>query len=624
MATNNQRLRVTELDFEDIKTNLKTYLKGQSEFSDYDFEGSGLSILVDLLAYNTHYLAMNANLALNEAFLDTAQLRSSVISHAKTLGYTPRSIRSPEAYVDVTINDNTIDTVTLPKGSKFTTVIDKVNYSFVTNESLTENRANGILRFQNVPIYEGTLITTRYTVDTSDVDQRFLLTDNRADTTTLQVSVQNSLTDSTTTTYTLATDIADLTEESNVYFLQEVEDGKFEVYFGDGVVSRALSDGNVVVLEYIVTNGAETNGASGFTPPGSIGVSTNNTVATVQPASGGAERESIESIRLNAPLDFASQGRAVTARDYKLIVPQVYPATRSVQVWGGEDNDPPEYGKVFLSIKPTEGITLTEAQKETISRDLDEYNIASVRPEIVDPETTKIRLVTTVKFDSKSTTKTANDIESLVTTTISNYNENDLQVFDGLFRYSKLTRLIDATDPSILSNITTVRMTKDVTPVLNTVAEYVINFNNEIYYPLEQELSVGRPISHPSGVQVVTSTGFTVAGSTETFFLEDNGAGFLQRYSLTGGVTKNYVDLAAGTINYVTGKVVLTSIEITGTSNSDGTITFIAKPESNDIVPVRNQILEIDLTNTSVTAEVDTIQSGGSTAGTGYTTASSD
>ena len=196
MATNNQRLRVTELDFEDIKTNLKTYLKGQSEFSDYDFEGSGLSILVDLLAYNTHYLAMNANLALNEAFLDTAQLRSSVISHAKTLGYTPRSVRSPEAYVDVTINDNTIDTVTLPKGSKFTTVIDKVNYSFVTNESLTENRANGILRFQNVPIYEGTLITTRYTVDTSDVDQRFLLTDNRADTTTLQVSVQNSLTDS--------------------------------------------------------------------------------------------------------------------------------------------------------------------------------------------------------------------------------------------------------------------------------------------------------------------------------------------------------------------------------------------------------------------------------------------
>jgi hypothetical protein len=436
--------------------------------------------------------------------------------------------------------------------------------------------------------------------------------------------VQNSSSDSETTTYTLATDITQVTDESNVYFLQEVENGQFEVYFGDGVVGRGLSDGNIVILEYIVTNKGNANSASSFTPPGSIGSSTNNSVATVSAASGGAEPESIESIKLNAPLDFASQGRAVTTQDYKTIVPQVYPASQSVQVWGGEDNDPPEYGKVYISIKPTSGITLTEAQKEVIANDLDEYNIASVRPEIVDPETTKLRLTTTIKFDSKSTTKTASDIVTLVDTTMRNYNTNDLQVFDGIFRYSKLSRLIDATDSSILSNITTVRMTKDVTPTLNTVANYTIKFNNEIYYPLAEQLTVGRPISHPSGVQVLTSSGFTVAGSTDTFFFEDNGAGYIQRFSLTGGTTKNYVDLAAGTINYTTGTVVLDPIEITGTENSDGTITIIAKPESNDIVPVRNQLVEIDFTNTSITAEVDTITSGGSTAGTNYTTASSD
>lgn len=624
MAVNGNKLQVTELDFLDIKENLKTFLKGQSDFSDYDFEGSGLSTLVDLLAYNTHYLAMNANFAANEMFLDSASLRSSVVSHAKTLGYTPRSARAPVAYLDVTVNNSTLTSATLEKGTRFNTSVDGNTYSFVANQSLTQTPINGILRFSNVPVYEGTLITTRYTVSTSDLSQKFMLTDNRADTTTLQVSVQNSSSDATTTTYTLATDITQVTDESNVYFLQEVEDGKFEVYFGDGVIGRSLSDGNIVILEYIVTNKTESNSASRFSFTGTISGETNITVATVIAASGGADAETIQSIKFNAPLDYASQGRAVTAKDYQTIVPQVYPAAQAVQVWGGEDNDPPEYGKVYISIKPTAGITLTAAQKSTIESSLDGYNIASVRPTVVDPEITSLVLGTTFKYDSKSTTKTASDLETIVRNVVTTYNSSDLSRFDGIFRYSKLSRLIDNADPSILSNITTVRMRKSLTPVLNTVETYTLKFNNAFFYPLAEVLSVARPITHPGGVQVVTSSGFTVNGSTEVFYLEDNGAGYLSRFYLTGGTTKTYVDQTAGTINYTTGKITLDAITITGTANSDGTITFTAKPESNDVVPVRNQLVEIDFVNSTFTASVDTITSGGSNAGTGYTTASSN
>jgi hypothetical protein len=262
MAT---KLQVTELDFDDIKTNLKTYMKNQTEFSDYNFEGSGLSTLIDLLAYNTHYLGMNANMAINEAFLDTATLRSSVVSHAKTLGYTPRSARAPVAYIDILVNDtNTLGSVTLPKGTKFTTQISDTTYGFIVNEDITTTKINDIVRFQNVPIYEGTLVTAKYTVDNSDLEKRFLVTDDRADTTTLKVSVQNSAADLTTTIYTLATDISQVTATSNVYFLQEIEDGKFEVYFGDDVVGKKPTDGNIIILEYIVTNKGAANGAKTF------------------------------------------------------------------------------------------------------------------------------------------------------------------------------------------------------------------------------------------------------------------------------------------------------------------------------------------------------------------------
>jgi hypothetical protein len=589
-------------------------MKNQTEFTDYNFEGSGLSTIIDLLAYNTHYLAMNANMAVNESFLDTATLRSSVVSHAKTLGYTPRSARAPVAYVDVTLNSFTGGSATISKGTKFTTKVNDSTYGFVVNAAQTVSPVNGITRFVNLPIYEGTLVTAKYTVDSANLDKKYMVTDARADTTTLKVSVQNSVSDATLTTYTLATDISQVTKTSDVYFLQEVEDGKFEVYFGDGVVGSKPTDGNIIILEYIVTNKDKANGASVFSGT-SVGGESDITVATLVSASGGAEPETIESIKYNAPLDYSSQGRAVTTQDYKTIVPQVYADTKAIQVWGGEDNNPPRYGQVYLAIKTQSGVNLTQAQKDSIVKLLDGYNIASVRPTIVDPEITKLRLTSTVKFDSKSTTNTATSIETIVTNVLTTYNNSDLQNFDGIFRFSKLSRLIDAADNSILSNITTLKIEKTIKPVLNTSSQYILDYSNALYNPHSgHNATMGG---------IVVSTGFTIAGNSNTIFIDDDGNGNIRTYYLVGGTTRTYLNNTAGTVDYSTGLVTLPSLTITGTSNSDGTVSVVVQPKSNDIVPVRNQLLEIDFTNTKVTAEVDTIESGGSSAGTGYATSSS-
>ncbi len=605
-----QKLQVTELDFDLIKDNLKTFLKNQNEFTDYNFEGSGMSQIVDLLAYNTHYLAMNANFAMNEAFLDTATLRSSVVSHAKKLGYTPRSARAPIAYVDVTLNSSVAASATLAKGTRFTTKIDGSTYGFVTNTDLSVTPSNGIMRFINVPIYEGTLVTSRYTVDLNNIEQKFLVTDTRADTTTLQVSVQNSTSDLTTTVYTLATDITQVTSGANVYFIQEGADGKFEVYFGDGVVGSAISNGNIVQLQYVVTNKTKANGANLFSTT-SVDGETDVTVATLIASRGGAEPESITSIKFNAPLDYSSQGRAVTTQDYKTILPQVYAATKSVQVWGGEDNDPPIYGQVFLSVRTKSGVNLTQAQKNSVANDLKKYNVASIRPTFVNPEVTKVKLKVDFKFDSKTTTKSVGDIETLIRQTITNYNDSDLQNFDVVFRHSKLSRLIDASDTSILSNTTRITLNKVLTPTLNTVTQYIINFNNPLYNP---------HTGHNSAMGGITSsTGFTIAGNTNTLYLDDDGNNNIRTYYLVGGTTRNYVDETAGTIDYETGKIVLTDLNITSTSTGN-TISIDILPASNDIVSVRNQILEIDTGSVSIDGTVDIIVSGGSSAGTGYTT----
>ena len=617
MATNTRRLKVTELDFDDIKTNLKTFLKAQTEFKDYDFEGSGMSILLDTLAYNTHYLAFNANMLANEMFLDSSSLRSSVASHAKTLGYEPRSATASKAVVDVVLT-TTSATKTMPAGTAFTTTVDGVSYQFVTIADVTSSIVGNIVTFKDTDVYEGTYVTTKYTVDTSDASQRFLLADNRADTTTLTVKVQNSSTDTTSTTYTKATDITQLTATSTVYYLQEVENGRYEIYFGDGVVSNAMADGNIVQLNYVVTNKTAPNGASSFSSPSAIDGVTNILVSTIANASGGAEPESIASIKLQAPLDYSSQGRAVTTDDFKVYTKKLFANTQTVSVWGGEDgsydtstgvSDTPEYGKVFISIKSTTGQNLTTAQKNQLISDLGKYKVSSVTPVIVDADTTFLILGISFAFDSSATTSDKTDLEALVNTTVSNYNTTDLLNFNNPFRHSKLTGLIDDTDTSILNSTVTVTMSKLVTPILNTNSSYTVGFNNTLYNPVSGYNAAAGGI--------IASTGFFLGGTTEYFF-DDDGTGNLRIYYEVEAV-RTYYDTEAGTVDYLNGIVKINPLSITSVGSVDGATStrfrMTAIPNSNDIVPVRNQILEIDTTNTTITGSVDQTTS----TGTGYT-----
>jgi len=627
MAANPRRLNVTELDFDDIKGNLKTFLKGQTEFTDYDFEGSGMNILLDVLAYNTHYLAFNANMLANEMFLDSSSLRSSVVSHAKTLGYVPQSARAATATVEVALN-TTNATATMSAGTVFNTTVDGTAFTFINPTEITATNIGNSIVFSNLVIYEGTFVTSRFTVDTQDVEQRFLINDNRADTRTLTVKVQNSASDSTTTTYTLATDIAQVTGSSNVYFLQEVEIGKFEVYFGDGVLGSALSDDNIVILQYVVSNKEEGNGASIFTSAGAIDGVTNVSVTTIQSSIGGSEAESIESIKLNAPLDYASQGRAVTSEDYKTLVRQLYSNTQAVSVFGGETGSfdtslgvtsTPEYGKVFISIKSTTGENLTETQKENLKSQLQEFTVASITPVIVDPETLFLILQSTITFDSNATTKGAATIESNVRSTITNFNDDNLKTFNGLFRHSKLTTAIDNTDPSITGNITTVTLAKNFTPTLDTSKSYTVYFNNKFFHPHE---------GHNGGNGgILASTGFSVTGQGATeFFFDDDGSGNVRIFQLVSGV-RTYLDTTAGTINYDDGIVNIDTVSISSVSNVDGAtstqIRITVTPDSFDIVPKRNQLLEIDLVNTTVNANVDTTAVGNDSGNTTFTTSSS-
>ena len=556
MATNDKRLRVTELDFDAIKSNLKTYLKAQNEFKDYDFEGSGMSVLLDTLAYNTHYLGFNANMLANEMFLDSASLRSSVVSHAKTLGYETTSVRAPYATINVSLS-TTANTKTMSAGTAFTTSIDGTSYQFVTIADVTSSNTGNAIPFDSVNVYEGTYVTTRYTVDSSDVDQRFLVNNPNADTSTLTVKIQTSASDTTTTTYTKATDITQLTSNSTVYYLQETDSGKYEVYFGDGIVSKSLADGNIVILQYVVTIKTEANGALSFSSPTSIDSVTSITVTTVASATGGSEAESID------------------------------------------------------SIKSTTGENLTTVQKSNLVAAFAPFKVASITPVVVDPETTYLILNVSFNYDSTSTTSTKNELASLIGTTISNYNSNNLQQFNTSFRHSKLTGLIDDTDSSILNNTTTVTMGKFFTPV-STNLSYTINFNNAFYNPYTGYNS-----------PVIASTGFYLDNSTETeYFFDDDGSGNLRIYSLSTGQVRTYLNSSAGTVDYVNGTISTISLLISAVSDVDGAsstkIRITSIPQSNDIIPVRNQILEIDLVNTITGGSVD----AQATTGVGYTVTS--
>jgi hypothetical protein len=617
MASN--KLEVSDFDFDNIKVNLKTFLQSQSEFQDYNFEGSGFAILLDILAYNTHYLGFNANMLANEMYLDSADIRKNIVSLAKMLGYTPSSVKSPTANIDILVNDGTGSSITMTKGTAFTTTVDGTSFQFVNNADIVTTPVNGVYKFSNVTLYEGTLVTFRYTVNTTDPDQKFIIPSSLADTSTLIVRVQNSSTDTTISTYTLATGLASISSTTKAYFLQEGENGKFEIYFGDGVIGSSLSDGNIVILEYIVTNVDAANGASTFTPATTVGGFSDLTVTTNSNAQGGNVAQSKESIRFNAPLQYTAQNRAVTTSDYESLVQSIYPNALSISAWGGEDDETPVYGTVKIAIKAASGSTLTTATKQSIFTQLKIYNVASVVPVIVDPEVTSVILTSTVKYDQKLTTKTSTSLKSDIISTLTNYNNNTLQKFDGVFRYSKVIGLIDGTDTSIVSNITTIKVRKNFTPLLGTSAKYNIYFRNSLYNPVTGYNSVNGGI--------LESSGFKINGDiTNVYYLDDDGAGNVRRYRLIGSV-RTYVNNNQGTINYSTGQITLNSLNMSSIENIRGVsstvIELTVKPNSNDIVPVRDQIVEIDVTNSIITVDIDTFVGGSSDAGVGYTTTTS-
>ena len=604
MATN-RRIQVSDLDFDNIKANLKSFLQGQNEFSDYDFEGSAMSVLLDVLAYNTHYNGIYTNLAVNEMFLDSASKRSSVVSLAKMLGYLPRSVRASTATVNVTVSSpvGSPASLTLPGLSEFTTQIEGVAYTFYNQSSISITpNALGAYIFQNVPIIQGTPLSYSYGVTAGT---KYIIPNENADLSTLTVRVQEDQNSSAYTTYTFADNITDVSSTTRAFFLKEIDELLYEVYFGDGIIGFAPPNGSRLLLNYFVTDGDVANDATSFTYTGSSISGGTVSINTVSAAEGGQEIETIDSIRFNAPRNYSAQNRAVTSEDYKVILPNLFSNIDSVNVWGGEDNNPPIYGKVFIAIKPLSGETLSNATKDLIKNTiLKDKNVVSIIPEVVDPKYLYIKLTATVYYNSQNTSRTEDTIKSLVRDTIINYNDTDLNSFDGMFRFSKLSKLIDASEESILSNITTIKLIRSFTPIFGSRASYVVELDNPIY-------SEGVP------EQAVVSDGFLIEGSDNTYFLEDDGIGNLRLYFLVGTTnTKRYINNNAGTVNYTSGYITIDDINIA--SASDNIVTLTIKPSSNDVVSVRSQLVSILEDEIAVNAIVDKVASGETSGGSGY------
>ncbi len=612
------KLVVSDYDFEAIKSNLKGFLQGQTEFQDYDFEGSSLNILLDVLSYNTHYMAYLANMATNEIYLDSADIRNNIVSLAKMIGYTPSSPKAPQANIDIIINNASGTSITMAKGTVFTTSVDGTSYQYITNSDFTTTPVAGVYKFSSVPILEGTLVQFKYTFDSTDSDQKFILPSNKVDTSTLQVRVQNSSDDTSIETYALAGGYNNVTTNTKVYFLQEGRDGRYEIYFGDGTNGKSLEDGNIIILDYIVTNKGISNGASSFQLQGTIGGFSDVTISTVSASQGGVAGETNDSIKLNAPLQYAAQDRAVTTTDYESLVKSIYPNALSVSAWGGEDDETPRYGIVKIGVKAASGSTLTETTKADIVNKLKPYNVASVVPQIVDPEITSVLLTSTVKYNTSGTTKSSDTLKSEIISSLTNYNTNTLQKFDSIYRHSKVTGLIDGTDNSILSNITTVKIRKSFTPTIAASNKYAIYFRNALFNPhAGHNMAAGG---------ILSSTGFKVTGSDNEMFFDDDGNGNVRRYFLSSGI-RTYVNDSQGTINYSNGEIILNSLNVASISNIRGTTSTVIEititPLSNDVVPVRDQIVEIDIANSNITVTADTFVGGSADAGVGYTTTSS-
>ena len=485
MAT--PRLQISELDFDQIKTNLKSYLKQQSQFQDYDFEGAGLNILMDILAYNTHYNAYYLNMVANESFLDTALLRDSVVSHAKTLGYTPYSVTAPVAKVNITVESGTTTpgTLTIPKGFAFNSnLIDNISYNFVTLDALTVTKANTTYLFENVDIYEGSLNSYNFTyVENSNPKSIFVLPDANLDTSTISVSVSPSAGNTFSEVYTQVTDVLDITSESLCFFLQESKNGNYQIYFGDGVIGKKLTDGAVVTVNYLITNGENANAADGFSPNATIGGFSNITVDVVGVAAGGSNRETVDSIKYSAQAQYATQNRLVTVKDYESYIKSNYPSIDAISVWGGEDETPKVFGRVFLSLKPKANYFLSETEKQRIINEIiNPKAIVSVAAEIREPEYLYLLVNSKVQYDPKKTTLDEETIKAQIKQSIIAYKNNKLNTFGAYFVLSDFQDYgISTVSDSIIGSESIARVQKRFAPKINEFASYSIKFNAQLH-----------------------------------------------------------------------------------------------------------------------------------------------
>ena len=611
MATN---LNVTELDFADIKNNLKNFLKQQSEFSDYDFDCSGLNVLLDVLAYNTHYNAMNAHYSLNESFLDSAQIRGNVVTRAKLLGYTPRSVLSPRATVNIVVNiAGEIGTIpselTLNRGTKLNTIVGGEEFEYVVLETQQAILSGTLYTFTNVPIAEGSIRELKYRVDNDIENQKFQLSDYNSDTSTLRVRVQSNEESSNFEIYTPFETLRGLDSTSKVYYLQENPSGYYEIYFGDGVTGFKPSNNNIVTIDYVITEGTESNGANSFSMVDNIGGFGTISVTTVTNAIGGVEAETTESIRFNAPLTFIAQNRAVTADDYSAIIKKEFTNIDSISTWGGEDNDPPDYGKVYIAIKPLLADNLTTAEKTDITGAiLKGKNVVSITPEIVDTNYTHLELDVAFKYNPNLTDRSSVELQSVVRDTISDYNFNNLNKFDGVFRHSQLTSAIDNSDPSILNTIVRPRMFQNITPANNADNNFSLSFVAPFFQ------------SGDSTSFILTSSAFKING-VDHFFGDIPISGSTKRTVIVYKIV-NLVNVTvipnAGEIDVDKGTMILNNFRPDDTT----AIKITVLPNSLDLAPKRDQLISIDNSSVVITPEIDTIAVAGSAGSITYNTTS--
>lgn len=618
----------TSLDFDQIKTSIKDYLRSNSNFTDYDFEGSNLSVLIDILAYNTYIASYNANMVSNEVFIDSATLRENIVSLARNIGYTPKSKKASTANISffVEVADSTIKTLTLKNGLVCTNNnFGKTGYVFSLFDDVTVPVVNGIASFDNLDIYEGSYVKSNFTVDPNDKNQRFILENIGIDTATLKVLVRDTEASSSAKKFINSLNILDITSTSRVYFIQEIEDEKYELIFGDGVFGEKLVENNYIDVSYLVCNGSNANGCSLFNFSGILIDDRGNNitqgislVTTNVASTNGSEIESINSIRNFAPRAYASQNRAVTASDYETIIPKIYSEVESVSAFGGEELDPPQYGKVFIIIKPLYGSFLSNAIKDNIKTKLRKYSVAGIVPEILDLKYLYLELDSNVYYNSNSALS-GDTIRTKVIDNITTYAKSEeLNKYGAKFKYSKYQKLIDDSDSSITSNITRVQIRRDLRVAFNTFAEYEICFKNKFH------------IKNTEGYNI-KSSGFLISGVSKTVYFgdipnSDRQKGSLFLFYLNSTTEPVIVRQNIGSIDYTTGEILINPIKIISSEKTDGGTPIIeisAIPESNDILGIQDLYLQIDISKLNISMLLDNIESGSDTSGSNYIVSSS-